>query len=367
MTPSLFRLTLTKLVFSGAATLCCLPSSVYMAKAQNPSPQSAEAKKPAGQTASPTGASEGRKTAESTPPVPATDPVITLNGLCSAGTAEPSGGSNSCKTVITRDQFERLVAAFNLSGDPMRPDTRRNFAKTYAELLTLEDAARKANLDNTEQFEEIMRWLRLRAAAGLYRRGLEEKYGTPSQQEIDAYYKEHLPSYERITAARILVPRAGPAGADKAEFDQKARDTATAARDRAVKGEDPEQIQKDCYAALGLGNAPPTDIGTRGRNQFLPEESGELFALKVGDVSKLEIEAASYVVYKVASKETVPQDRIKREITAEISRRNLAEAIRAATENVHPEFNEQYFGVDRAMPAGASAAPIPGTAGAAHP
>ena len=249
----------------------------------------------------------------------------------------------------------------------MRADTRRNLAKTYAELLALEAAAKKANLDNTEQFQEVARWLRLRALTSLYSRSLQEKYRNPSQAEIDAYYAAHLSSYERIKAARIMIPRTAPTGTDKAEFDKKARDAATAARDRAAKGEDAEQIQKDSYSALGLGGAPPTDLGIRGRDQFLQEESDELFALGPGNVSRVEAEASSYVVYKVVSKETLSEDQVKNAIAADISRRKLADALQSATGSVRSELNEQYFGTERAAPAGGNPPPTPRGIRPPHP
>src|SRR5262245_31353678 len=43
-------------------------------------------------------------------PVKPEDPVITVSGICSDHPAK-AGDSAACKTIVTREQFERLVAA----------------------------------------------------------------------------------------------------------------------------------------------------------------------------------------------------------------------------------------------------------------
>lgn len=315
------------------------------APAQNGSPQNppAQAAAPAPPAAS----------------VAPTQPVITIKGLCPKGAPAPADKS-SCTTVITRAEFDRLAEAVNPSQAPPRPEVLRNIAKAYAELLAYQVAAKQAGLDSTDQFAELVEWLRLRALADLYRRNLQEKYRNPSPEQIHAYYTAHLANYERIKTARILIPRSGPAGSDKAAFDAKAHDAATIARARAVQGEDPDLIEKDTYTALGLVSPPPTDIGSRARNQFLPDESEELFALNAGDVGRVETEANNYVIYKVTSKETLPEEQMKQQITNEIARTGLADGIRAVTDSIHTDLDEAYFGPEQpARPAPRPAGPQP--------
>jgi hypothetical protein len=296
-------------------------------------------------TVSPTNQAPSRQApAAPGPAIEPTQPVISIHGLCENSAAGAAMEPSSCMTVVTRDQFEELMNSINLTGQSFSPAALRNLAQTYVQFLAFERAARKAGLEDNAQFAELMRWLRLRTAADLYRRKLGEEFRNPPQEEIDAYYKEHLSSYDRITIARILVPREHPTNQEDKDFEQKALEAAKQAHERAAKGEDPDEIQKDAYVSLGLVSPPPTAMGPLKRSDFLPEESDELFLLKTGEVSKLELEAASYVIYKITRNEPLPESKVEDDIAREISRRNVADAIRSVTDAVHSEFNEQYFG-----------------------
>jgi hypothetical protein len=278
------------------------------------------------------------------------DAVITLHGVCGS-----SGGANqekdaSCKTVVSRREFEFLANSINLGGKPITMGARQNLAKTYAEYLVYERPAKQAGLENTDRYAEIMRWLRLRMLTDLLREQIAEQYRSPSDAEVARYYQENIAEFERVHVARIMVPRSVPLPGDekletdKQEQDKKLLSKARKARERAIKGDDPEQIQKDLYSALGLGAVPPTDLGKQARKDFIAEESEELFSLKPGDVSKIEAEPASYVIYKVIGRETQPEGEVKERISREIARRNIDKANQAITQSVQPEYNEKYFG-----------------------
>lgn len=270
-------------------------------------------------------------------------PVITIHGLC--GDAARSGGEQSaCSKVISRKEFESLMDALNPGGQPISPAGRQNLAQAYVEALAFADAARKAGTQETEEFRQVMFWVRLRTIADLYRRNLQEKYRTPLPEEIDSYYQQHLASFERVRLLRILVPRENFASTDKSGFDQKSLAAAQAAHTRAVNGEAPEQIQKDVYAGLGLERPPATDLGTFGRADFIEKESTDVFSLQPGEVSPLETELKSYVIYKIVGKETLTEAQVKVEIVREISQQKYRDAIKAALDSAPADFNEQYFG-----------------------
>ena len=97
--------------------------------------------------------------------------------------------------------------ALNPGGQTISSNGRQNLAQAYVEALAFEDAARKAGTEDTEEFREVMFWVRLRTIGDLYRRNLQEKYRTPEPEEIDSYYQQHLGSFERVHLLRILVPR----------------------------------------------------------------------------------------------------------------------------------------------------------------
>jgi hypothetical protein len=270
--------------------------------------------------------------------------VITIRGLCAEGAGSSGHPGNPCDKQITRKDFERLMNALNPGGQSVSSNGRQNLAQAYVEALAFEDAARKAGTENTEEFREVMFWVRLRTIGDLYRRNLQEKYRNPEPEEIDSYYREHLGSFERLHLLRILVPRENSSGGDKNEFDKKAMAAAQAARTRAVNGEAVEQIQKDVYAGLGLNMPPATDLGSYQRADFMEKEAADVFSLQPGEVSPLETEIKSYVIYKVASKETLKEAQVKADIVREIAQQKYRDALKAVMDSAQADFNEQYFG-----------------------
>src|SRR5437899_6008508 len=149
--------------------------------------------------------------------VPPAQPVITIRGLCGGGT-RTGGEPGACSKVILRKDFESLMDALNPGGQAISPAGRQNLAQAYVEALTFAEAAKNAGMEDTPQFRELMSWVRLRTIADLYRRNLQEKYRTPSPEEIDTFYAEHLASFERVKLARILVPRDDISVQDKTAF-----------------------------------------------------------------------------------------------------------------------------------------------------
>jgi hypothetical protein len=277
-------------------------------------------------------------------PVGMSEPVITIHGACDDRPTIPAAEITSCNTVVTRETFERLINSMNVAGKTLMPETRRNLAETYAQYLALERPAAKTGLESTPQFTEIMRWWRLRTLADMYRGNLQEQFKNPSPGEIHAYYMEHLSSYERIQVERVLIPRSRGTTEEAKRSDEKALDTAKEARERMAKGDNPELVQKDAYAALGITSFSPAALGSLGRSAFPPEQSEELFSLNPGQISKVETEAASFVTYKLISKATLPEDGLKEEISRSIALRKFTDALRSINESAKPEINDAYFG-----------------------
>ncbi len=277
------------------------------------------------------------------------DAVITLVGVCN-DSDQADKKTDSCKTTVSRREFELLVNSINLGGKPIAMGTRQNLAKTYAEYLAYEPPAKKAGLDGTERYAEIMRWLRLRMLTDLMKEKIVSEYNTPTDADIARYYQEHISDFDRVDIVRVLVPRNLPQSTDetsaasKEERDKKRLEIANQERERMLKGDDPDQVQKDIYSQLNIGTPPPTNLGKQGRKDFIPEESAELFELKPGEVSKVETEPASYVIYKVTARETLPLSKVRDQVSKDIAQHNIEAANKAITESVHPEYNPKYFG-----------------------
>jgi hypothetical protein len=324
---------LTKLAFAAGMTALLFQNSPPAPGQQN----SASSKTAPNSPAKPKDAAGGSSTAGST------QPVITVHGACGQGSGKAATSADSCTTVINREQFEALVQALNPGSQTLPANARKNLAKTYAEYVAIEAAARKAGMEDTPQFRELMNWTRLRTITDLYRRSVQEKYSTPSQAEIDGYYQQHLAEYERVKLARVLIPRESPSAANKDDFDKKAHEAANAARESLIKGVDPVQVQKDAYATLGLAAPPATELGNRRRADLLADESVEVFALKIGEVSKVQTEPRNYVVYKVTGKDVLPKEQVKNDISREIYRQKFQDAMKSVLDAAPAEYDEQYL------------------------
>jgi parvulin-like peptidyl-prolyl isomerase len=269
--------------------------------------------------------------------VAAGDGVLTVHGVCPAG-------AEDCSTEVTREQFDNLLK-IAAPGAQATAATKRNFARTYTDLLAYESAAKKSGIESSPQFQETMEWLRLRTLAELYRRQTEKDASVVSDEEIDEYYLGHLSQFEEVKLRRMLVPRNNLSAANKQELERKALEIAAGLRERAAQGEDLDKLQQEAYTAAGISTAPPTtDAGNRRRAGLVTEVSDDVFALNPGDVSRVEKEPYSYVVYKVDAKRTLPRELVREEISREIIKRRKETALSAVTDGVHADLNEKYFG-----------------------
>jgi parvulin-like peptidyl-prolyl isomerase len=286
------------------------------------------------QTASASAASPGDS-------VPMNAPVVTVPGVCESAHGVSAG---PCTTVITREQFENLLEGLRQAGTPFPKEKAKTLAQAYSDFLGYAAAAKKAGMEDSPQFKEFIEYQRLRLVAGVYKHMLDEKFKTPSDDDIVAYYNEHSADFEEVGLHRLLVPKRNPSAKDKEAWERKALQLARDLQQRAAKGEDIDDLQKEAYKTLELAVMPPASlIGKRRRSELVAEEAEELFSLKVGDVSKLETESTTYVVYKVDSRRVVPLDDVKKEISRKLFLGREDEAIKAVTGSVHPEFNSKYF------------------------
>jgi len=294
-----------------------------------------------------------------------TDAVITIHGLCSGEKKNSGAASAECVTVVTRDQFEELIAATSASGQTYNPAAVRNTANQYIQILALAAAADNTGVEKDPKFQELMRVIRLKQLGDAYRRQLEEKYRNPSDQEIADYYQQHSRDFEQITLHRIFIPMNGPglvktgpptkssaaSSKDGVDYEKKAAQIVNDLRDRAAKGENMDSLQKEGYEKLGFPSAPLTsEFGTYRRGNFTPEQEKDLFSLKPGEVSKVYRQPTGFMIFKVDSNGPIPMDRARTEISRTLFRQHVDAALKAATDSIHADLNESYFGAAAASP-----------------
>lgn len=298
--------------------------------------------------------------------VPQDAPVVTVHGLCPAGPNGTPAKKDDCTTILTRAQFESFIASINVTNQPYSPPAQRNLAAGYINVMALAEAAEQAGVDKDPRFQEIMKVARNRALADAYRRYLQEKYGNPSQQEIEKYYNDNLSKFDQVKIERILVPRVNPKNSqDKSgEFEKRARKVADEIRERAAHGEDISSLQAEVYKALNIQAMPPqTELPA----SFKIAQTGaqqDVNALKPGEVTRVEVELSGFTIYKLRSKNTLTVEQARNQIVRELSEKNIDAALKAATAGIKTDFSEDYF--NPKMPFTPNPRVVPGSVPTGH-
>lgn len=277
------------------------------------------------------------------------DPVITLKGFCD----DPSKQGDACKTVVTREQFEKMADALQPG---MSPAVRRQLANAYSRMLLMSTAAEKRGLDKKPQFDQMMRFARMQILSQSVGRDLQEETSKVSDSDIEKYYNDNKSSYETATLLRIFVPRVKQMAASKPEAKEaelEAQEKAGEAamkkmgidlQARADKGEDFDKLQKEAFLAAGMKGTPPSTKMEKVRQATLPPAQKVAFQLKPGAVSELISDPSGHYIYKLVSKDVMALDAVKPEIHNAIAAQRYRDAM--APFNIGPnlDMNEAYFG-----------------------
>jgi hypothetical protein len=290
-------------------------------------------------------------------------PVITLRGLCPSN---KSSDPKACATTVTKDEFEDVLSAVSLGGQAFSPGAIRNVADNYVQNMVLADAAVKTGVDKDPRIQELLRLVRQRTLADAYRRILEEKYRTPAPEEIEKYYHDNISKYETVRAERLMIPKFNPRSPkdEHGEFQKRAALVAAEIHDRAAKGEPLDRLQNDAFFKLGI--TPPSivpETGLRRRGTFPPGVEQDVFALKPGEVSKVESEPGGFVVYRLIDKPTYTIEQVKGEIVQDIYRMKMEASVKGVLQSVKTDYNDQYFApppAPRPLPA-TGQAPVTGS------
>ena len=283
------------------------------------------------------------------PPRPVTDvpenaTVITLHGLCASDAANASD-TKTCAMTISRDQFEDVLSAISLGGQVFTAGSIRNVADTYVQNLVLADAAVKSGVDKDPRVQKLLELVRTRTLAEAYRHAAEEKYRNPPPDEIEKYYRANLSRYQAVKTERILIPKFNPKAPKDEAFLKKAETLSRELRDRAAQGEPADKLQNEAFIKLGIP-APAflPENGLRRRASFpVPDIEHDVFALKPGEVTKVENEASGFTIYRLITKDTWTVEQVRGEIVRDIFRQKMEADVKGALQAVQPDLNQQYF------------------------
>jgi hypothetical protein len=319
--------------------------------------------------AAPTDANPGAESADATASklqVAPDDPVITVNDFCPSGTM-PDG---SCKTIVTRAQFEKLSAALQRG---MSLPLRLKVANSYAQMMRMAEVAEQRGLDQTPAFAEEMRYARMQLLSQDLTRVLQEEANRISDAELEDYYKSNEAAFEEATVARIFIPHtkqparvsekhqtmAGdaqataptayakattePPDAAQQEADGDAMmKLAAELRTRAISGEDPDKLQTEAYAAAGIPGVTPNTKMVKIRRASLPPQHESVMDLKAGEVSQVFSDpGGAHFIYKMISKQVLTLEDARPEIRIQISTLRFRDSMKPFQGNA--VFSDAYF------------------------
>ena len=259
------------------------------------------------------------------------EPVLILHSLCavSSGSAETE---KSCETVITKQDFDSLMAAL----DPNMPEsTRLVLATEYAKLLVLGNEAERLKLDQDPTFQQLLAFTRLQLLERQLVRQLEQQASVISPAEISQYYHEHPANFEEGTFLKIYIPKQGKwTSSELSEAIQK----------RAAAGEDFGKLQQEVWTAQGRPSGTPATQTGKIRRSNLPDALQKVFDLKPGEVSSLISDPGGYYIYKLVSKGAIPEESVSSEIRTLMANQRLQDRITRLRSAVMISVNEDYFG-----------------------
>jgi parvulin-like peptidyl-prolyl isomerase len=282
------------------------------------------------------------------------DPVLTIKGFCPDSKAQ----GDSCKTVITRAQFDKLVDALQPN---MPPAIRRNLANKYSIMLRMSTEAEKRGLDKQPKFDETMHFARIQILSGQLSHALQEDAGKISDSDLEDYYKNNQATFEQAKFAKLFVPHTKqipppaplkpgakatapviPTEAQQKAGEEAMKKVSAELRARLVKGEDPDKLEKEAYVDAGLPGNPPKTEADKVRRTNLPPTHKSVMDLKPGEVSEIIAEPSGYYIYKMINKDTLPLDAVKEEIRSALSSKRYRDSMDSFQNNV--DMNDAYFG-----------------------
>ncbi len=272
-------------------------------------------------------------------------PVITLQGLCPDKPVGTDPKSPECKTVVTRAEFEHLTQTL---APNMPAAARKQLAGDYSRMLVFSQEARKRHLDQTQRYNEILSFMKMRILAQELLGDVQEK-SKPGAAEVEKYYQDNKSKYEEITLKRVFVPRNRPAldnqkpADNKPKTDEELQAEGEKYRARLAAGEDFDKIQKEAYEASGFKTPPPPTSIPNWRHDAVPPQQQALFQLNKGDLSKVMVEPAGAYIYKVEEKTTTPLAQVNSEIETQLTNQRMQQQMESLTSTIKPEMNEAYF------------------------
>lgn len=304
--------------------------------------------------------------------------VITVKGVCpapkaaaakTAGTAGKTAPAD-CKTVITRAEFESLVASLAPPGAPAQQlqQLKQQLATRLPRWIAEENAARKKGLDKGPRYEQTLRVAKMNILSNELERSIREEAAKVPPADVDEYYKKNPEAFEEFNFDRLFIPRykqvqpkeEGDRDEKLTEEQQKAKEEQEKAKEaegekemtaladtlraRAAGGEDFIKLQKEAFEAAGMKIESPSINLPKIRRTGLPAAHSSAFNLKQGDVSAVIADSGGHYIYKLNKKDQLPPDQVKDEIEKLLQNQRTKDLMAKYTTSLDSELNQAYFG-----------------------
>jgi hypothetical protein len=310
--------------------------------------------------------------------VPQDAAVITISGLCDTrylpGTKAPYAQDDSksdlpsvptdatlasviaadasCKTAITRAQFEILISGL---APNMPPDARRRVAERYPDMLFQAQLLHQLGIDKDPAYVERLKFNYMEMLGRTLVQYLQKKSGDLTDAEIETYYKEHPDNFRRVNMLRLYIlnhrvysdvglpagkrnPHPTPAEAVVDADAMKAE--AERLHKEAVAGVSFERLEAAAYkAAHDTDDTPDVKLENLTVDRVPAQYESAVFDLPVGKVSDLVADNNGWNVFKVLSKDTVPLSEAK----PIIQKLRMREMTAMLKDGVKADLNDDYF------------------------
>jgi PPIC-type PPIASE domain len=277
-------------------------------------------------------------------------PVITVQGVC-----DKAPGTDDCKTVVTRAEWERLVNALQPN---MPKPAQKQLASRYVQAIILAGRAHQMGLDKGPEFDEQLYLARLQLLARMAGEHIQKDSAKVSDAEVESYYHQHSGDFKTISYDKIFVPKqkqgATPATATGTDAEKK-RQAAEAEmkaeaeklHSRAAAGEDFTKLQQEAYNFAGMKlTASSTRVEKVKKNALLANDAS-IFDLKKGEISPVITDPQGFMIYKVEDTQEQPLADIKEEVSRAAQQEKLKSASeeiqKSATQNT--KYDDAYFAV----------------------
>jgi hypothetical protein len=323
--------------------LCLLIAASTWGQANPGSPQSAT--QPDGQVAASSVAADA--------------PVLTVKGFCPDNSTGPDSSSSKtpCQTIVTREQFEKLVGAIEPTADAA---TRKQIGRGYPQFLIMADEAQRRGLDKDPNVQQQIAFGRLQILSRALTRQIQHEAAQVPEKDIEDWYQAHLIDFEQANLERLVVPNTRQQGktasasqaAAKSDSDPEAiMHEAEKLRARAAAGEDFVKLQAEAYEFAGVaGNDRPSPKLPAMRRRGLPPAHTAVFDLNPGEVSQVISDTTGHYVYKMDSKQAQPLQAVRPEIVSVLRRQRVKEMMESVQKPFAIDVNSTYFGAASSEP-----------------